>query len=93
MEDWKNTSTLCIASVENSFEADIQKLQISCRRLKEDGTTSKLSMKLLHFFRMEMSSFASNIVNLRELLIYFFKLKESIAEALRLLVEVHGETG
>ena len=39
-----------------------------------------------------MSSFELNIRHLRELLIYFFNLKKSSAEAHRLLVEAYGET-
>ena len=38
-----------------------------------------------------MSSFELNKRNLRELLIYFFNLKKSAAEAHRLLVERYGE--
>ena len=38
-----------------------------------------------------MSSFESNKRHLRELLIYFFNLKKSAAEAHRLLVETYGE--
>ena len=38
-----------------------------------------------------MSSFEPNKRNLRELLIYFFNLKKSAAEAHRLLVERYGE--
>ncbi|KAM0736914.1 Mariner Mos1 transposase [Formica fusca] len=39
-----------------------------------------------------MSSFEPNKRHLRELLIYFFNLKKSAAEAYRLLVEAYGET-
>ena len=38
-----------------------------------------------------MSSFEPNKRHLRELLIYFFNLKKSAAEAHRLLVETYGE--
>ncbi|KAM0728858.1 Mariner Mos1 transposase [Formica fusca] len=38
-----------------------------------------------------MSSFEPNKRYLRELLIYFFNLKKSAAEAYRLLVEAYGE--
>ena len=38
-----------------------------------------------------MSSFEPNERHLRELLIYFFNLKKSAAEAHRLLVETYGE--
>jgi len=38
-----------------------------------------------------MSSFESNKHHLRELLIYFFNLKKSVAEAHRLLVEAYGD--
>ena len=38
-----------------------------------------------------MSSFEPNKRHLRELLIYFFKLKKFAAEARRLLVETYGE--
>ena len=38
-----------------------------------------------------MSSFEPNKRDLRELLIYFFNLKKSAAEAHRLLVERYGE--
>ena len=38
-----------------------------------------------------MSSFEPNMRHLRELLIYFFNLKKSAAEAHRLLVETYGE--
>ena len=38
-----------------------------------------------------MASFEPNKRNLRELLIYFFNLKKSAAEAYRLLVERYGE--
>ena len=38
-----------------------------------------------------MSSFEPNKRHLRALLIYFFNLKKSAAEAHRLLVEAHGE--
>ena len=38
-----------------------------------------------------MSCFEPNKHNLRELLIYFFKLKKSLAESHRLLVETYGE--
>ena len=38
-----------------------------------------------------MSSFKPNKRHLRELLIYFFNLKKSSAEAHRLLVETYGE--
>ena len=38
-----------------------------------------------------MSSFEPNKRHLRELLIYFFNLKKSVAEAHRLLVETYGE--
>ncbi|EGI60884.1 Mariner Mos1 transposase [Acromyrmex echinatior] len=38
-----------------------------------------------------MSSFEPNKRHLRELLIYFFNLKKSAAEAHRLLVEAYGE--
>jgi len=38
-----------------------------------------------------MSSFEPNKRNLRELLIYFFNLKKSAAEAQRLLVEAYGD--
>ena len=38
-----------------------------------------------------MSSFESNKRHLRELLIYFFNLKKTAAEAHRLLVETNGE--
>ena len=38
-----------------------------------------------------MSSFEPNKRHLRELLIYFFNLKKSASEALRLLVEAFGE--
>ena len=38
-----------------------------------------------------MSSFEPNKRHLRELLIYFFNLKKSAAEAHRLLVEIYGE--
>ena len=38
-----------------------------------------------------MSSFESNKRHLRQLLIYFFNLKKSVAEAHRLLVETYGE--
>ena len=39
-----------------------------------------------------MSSFELNKRHLRELMIYFFNLKKSAAEAHRLPVEVYGET-
>jgi len=39
-----------------------------------------------------MLSFESNKRHLRELLIYFFNLKKSAAEAHRLLVEAYGDT-
>ena len=39
---------------------------------------------------MKMSSFEPNKRHLRELLIYFFNLKKSAAEAHRLLVEAYG---
>jgi len=39
-----------------------------------------------------MSSFEPNKCHLRELLIYFFNLKKSAAEAHRLLVEAYGDT-
>jgi len=38
-----------------------------------------------------MSSFESNKRHLRELLIYFFNLKKSAAEAHRLLIEAYGD--
>ena len=38
-----------------------------------------------------MSTFEPNKRHLRELSIYFFKLKKSAAEAYRLLVETYGE--
>jgi len=38
-----------------------------------------------------MSSFEPNKRHLRELLIYFFNLKKSAAEAHRLLVEAYGD--
>jgi len=38
-----------------------------------------------------MSSFEPNKYHLRELLIYFFNLKKSAAEAHRLLAEAYGE--
>ena len=38
-----------------------------------------------------MSSFEPNKRHLRELLIYFFNLKKSTAEAHRLLIEAYGE--
>ena len=38
-----------------------------------------------------MSSFEPNKRHLRELLIYFFNLKKSAAEAYRLLVEAYGD--
>jgi len=38
-----------------------------------------------------MSSFEPNKRHLRELLIYFFNLKKSVAEAHRLLVEAYGD--
>ena len=38
-----------------------------------------------------MSSFELNKRHLRELLIYFFNLKKSVAEAHRLLIETYGE--
>ena len=38
-----------------------------------------------------MSSFEPNKCHLRELLIYFFNLKKSVAEAHRLLVETYGK--
>ena len=38
-----------------------------------------------------MSSFKPNKRHLRELLIYFFKLKKSAAKAHQLLVETYGE--
>ena len=38
-----------------------------------------------------MSSFEPNKCHLRELLIYFFNLKKSAAEAHRLLVEAYGD--
>ena len=38
-----------------------------------------------------MSSFEPNKRHLRELFIYFFKLKKYVAEAHRLLVETYGE--
>ena len=37
-----------------------------------------------------MSSYEPNKCNLRELLIYFFNLKKSVAKAHRLLVETNG---
>ena len=40
---------------------------------------------------VKMSSFGPNKRHLRELLIYFFNLKKSAAEAHRLLVETYGE--
>ena len=39
-----------------------------------------------------MSSFEPNKRHLRELLIYFFNLKKTAAEAHRFLVETYGET-
>ena len=41
--------------------------------------------------RAKMSSFEPNKCNLREILINFFNLKKSAAEAHRLLVESYGE--
>jgi len=38
-----------------------------------------------------MLSFELNKRHLRELLIYFFNLKKSAAEAHRLLIEAHGD--
>jgi len=38
-----------------------------------------------------MSSFESNKRHLRELLMYFFNLKKSAAEAHRLLAETYGD--
>ena len=38
-----------------------------------------------------MTIFKPNKRHLRELLIYFFNLKKSAAEAIRLLVETYGE--
>jgi len=38
-----------------------------------------------------MSSFEPNKRHLRELLIYFFNLKKSVAEAHRLLVEAYSD--
>ncbi|EFN79069.1 hypothetical protein EAI_15036, partial [Harpegnathos saltator] len=40
----------------------------------------------------KISNFVPNKRHLRELLIYFFNLKKSAAEAHRLLVEAYGET-
>ena len=40
---------------------------------------------------MKMSSFKPNKRHLRELLIYFFNLKKSTAEAHRLLVETYAD--
>ena len=40
-----------------------------------------------------MSNFEPNKRHLQELLIYFFNLKKSAAEAHRLLVETYGEAG
>jgi len=39
---------------------------------------------------MKISSFEPNKRHLRELLIYFFNLKKSVAEAHTLLVEAYG---
>jgi len=43
------------------------------------------------FYCTKMSSFEPNKRHLRELLIYFFKLKKSAAEAHRLFVEAYGD--
>ena len=53
-----------------------------------------LAILYLHhmfFFCAKMPSFEPNKHHLRELLIYFFNLKKSAAEAHRLLVEAYGE--
>ena len=50
-----------------------------------------LNGHIIFIWCAKMSSFETNKRHLRELLIYFFNLKKSAAQAHRLLVETYGE--